>query len=168
LRCTVVLIEGATSVMGEEAEPPSPEVLIEASANIAVKAESVRVITIRCAPCGWVPRREWFTGVLHYSPTCGGVASSAAELTTVLANLAPVRVSWRVLCPYRGGFEGGGVEVGCLAAAHGPARGCRRRGSVQGTVAGVATSCPRALQQRWGCRRSTWRGAAVAGMAAQG
>jgi hypothetical protein len=30
-----------------------PEVLIEASANIAVKAESVRVIAIRRAPCGW-------------------------------------------------------------------------------------------------------------------
>jgi hypothetical protein len=28
-----------------------------------------------------------FTGVLHYSSTCGGVASSATELTTVLANL---------------------------------------------------------------------------------
>jgi hypothetical protein len=64
-----------------------------------------------------------------------------------------------------GGFEGGGVEVGCSAAARGPARGCRQWGSVRGTVAGVATSCPRAL---WGCRRSTRRGAAVAGMAAQG
>jgi hypothetical protein len=51
------------------------------------------------------------------------VASSAAELTTVLANLAPVGASWLVLCPYRGGFEGGGVEVGCPAAARGPARG---------------------------------------------
>jgi hypothetical protein len=96
------------------------------------------------------------------------MASSAAELTTILANLAPVGALWRVLCPYRNGFEGGGVEVGCPAAARGPARGCRRRGSVRGTMAGVATSCPRALQQRWGCRRSTRCGAAVAGMAAQG
>jgi hypothetical protein len=87
---------------------------------------------------------------------------------TVLANLAPIGASWRVLCPYRSDFEGSGVEVGCPAAARGPARGCRQRGFVRGTAAGVATSCPRALQQRRGCRRSTRRGAAVAGMAAQG
>jgi hypothetical protein len=49
--------------------------------------------------------------VPHYSPTCGGVASSAAELTAVLANLAPVGASWRVLCPYRSDFEGSGVEA---------------------------------------------------------
>jgi hypothetical protein len=47
------------------------------------------------------PRREQFTCVPHYSSTCGGVASSATELTTVLANLAPVGVSWRVLCLYK-------------------------------------------------------------------
>jgi hypothetical protein len=64
----------------------------------------------------------------HYSPTCGGVASSATELTIVLANLAPVGVSWHVLCLYRNDFEGGGVEVGCPAAARGPARGCCQRG----------------------------------------
>jgi hypothetical protein len=29
------------------------------------------------------------------------------------------------LCPYRSSFEGGGVEVACLAAAHVLARGCR-------------------------------------------
>jgi hypothetical protein len=67
------------------------------------------------------PRREQFTCVPHYFPTSGGVASSAAELTAVLANLAPVGASWRVLCSYRSGFEGGGVEVGCPAAARGPA-----------------------------------------------
>jgi hypothetical protein len=96
------------------------------------------------------------------------MACSATELTTVLANLAPVEASWRVMCPYKGGFEGGGVEVAYPATARGPARGCRRRGSVRGTVAGVATSCPRALHQRWGCHRSTRRGTVVAGMAAQG
>jgi hypothetical protein len=151
-----------------------PEVLIEAGANIVVKAESVRVIAI-CRPLrlGDCPsfyrqRREQFTGVPHCSPTCEGIVSSATELATVLANLAPVGASWRVLCPYRSGFEGGGAEVGCPAAVRGPARGCRRRGSVRGIVAGVATSCPCALQQRWGCHRSTRHGAAVAGMTAQG
>jgi hypothetical protein len=49
--------------------------------------------------------------VPHYFPTCGGVACSATQLTTVLANLAPVGTSWRVLCPYRSGFEGGGIEL---------------------------------------------------------
>jgi hypothetical protein len=58
--------------------------------------------------------------MLHYFSTCGGVASSATELTVVLANLAPVGVSWRVLCSYRSSFEGGGVVVGCPAAARGP------------------------------------------------
>jgi hypothetical protein len=152
----------------------APEVLIEASANIVVKAKSVCVIAIRRplrlgdCPFFYRPRREQFTSVPHCSPTCEGMASSATELTTVPANLAPVGASWRVLCSYRGGFEGGGVEVGCPAAARGPARGCRQRGSVRGTVAGVAMSCPCALQQRWGCRRSTRCGAVVVGMAAQG
>jgi hypothetical protein len=105
-----------------------PEVLIEASANIVVKAESVRVIAIcrsslrpgNC-PSFYRSRREQFTGVPHCFPTCEGMACSAMELTTVLANLAPVGTPWRVLCPYRGGFEGGGVEIGCPAAARGPA-----------------------------------------------
>jgi hypothetical protein len=119
-------------------------------------------------PSFYRPRREQFTGVLHCSPTCEGMVSSATELTTVLANLATVGASWRVLCPYRSGFEDGGVEVGCPAAVRGPARGCRQRGAVRDTTAGVAMSCPRAPQQRWGCRRSTRCGAAVVGMAAQG
>jgi hypothetical protein len=151
-----------------------PDVLIEARANIVVKAESVRVIAL-CRPLRlgdypsfYRPRREQFTGVPHYSPTCEGMARSATELTTVLANLSPVGASWRVLCPYRGGFEGGSVEVGRPATARGPARGCHQRGSVRGTVAGVAMSCPRVLQQRRRCRRSTRRGAAVAGTTAQG
>jgi hypothetical protein len=57
-----------------------------------------------------------------------------------------VVASWRVLCPNRSGFEGGGVEVGCPAAACEPVRGCRQRGSVRGTVAGMVMSRPRALQ----------------------
>jgi hypothetical protein len=116
---------------------PVPEVLIEASVNIVVKAESVRVIAIRHpslrlgdCPSFYRPRREQFTVVPRYSPTCGGVASSVAELTTVLVNLAPVGALWRVLCPYRSDFEGSGVEAGRPAAARGPVRGCRQRGSV--------------------------------------
>jgi hypothetical protein len=41
------------------------------------------------------------------------------ELTAVLANPAPVEASWRVLCSYRSGFEGGGLVVGRPAAATG-------------------------------------------------
>jgi hypothetical protein len=48
----------------------------------------------------------------HYFPTCGGMASSAAELMEVLANPASVEVTWCVMCSYRSGFEGGGVAVG--------------------------------------------------------
>jgi hypothetical protein len=84
----------------------------------------------------------------HYFPTYGSMASSAAELTAVLANPALVETSWRVLCSYRSGFEGGGVVVGCLAAVVGQFEGAVNGGSVCSTVAVVATSCPRAPQQR--------------------
>jgi hypothetical protein len=47
----------------------------------------------------------------HYLATCGGTVYSVAELTAVLANLAPVTVSRRVLCLNMGDFEGGGVVV---------------------------------------------------------
>jgi hypothetical protein len=40
------------------------------------------------------------------------MANSAAELTAVLANPAPVEALWCVLCSYRSGFEVGGVAVG--------------------------------------------------------
>jgi hypothetical protein len=63
-------------------------------------------------PSFYRPRRELFTCMPHYSPTCSGMANSAAELTSVLANPAPVEVSWCVLCSYRSGFEGCGVVVG--------------------------------------------------------
>jgi hypothetical protein len=94
--------------------------------------------------------------------------NSATELTAVLANPTPVGASWCVLCSYRSSFEGGGVVVGCPAAAAGRFEGADNGGSVRGTVVGMATSRPRALQQRRVCRRSARRGAAVAGMAAQG
>jgi hypothetical protein len=89
------------------------------------------------------------------------------ELMTVLANLVPDVPSWRILCSYWSGFEGGGAAVGCPAVVHEPARGGRPRGPVRGTVAVMAMSCPRALQQRRGCRCSTRRDAAVTGIAAR-
>jgi hypothetical protein len=90
------------------------------SANIVEKAESVSVIVVRRpvsprlggCPSFYRPRTEQFTCMPHYFPTCGGMASSAAELTAVLANPAPVEASWCVLFSYRSGFEGGGVAVG--------------------------------------------------------
>jgi hypothetical protein len=80
--------------------------------------------------------------VLHYFPTCGGVASSAMELMAILANPAPVRAPWCVLCSYRRGFEGGGVVVAHPAAAVGRFEGAVNGEAVRGTVAVVATSCP--------------------------
>jgi hypothetical protein len=65
--------------------------------------------------------------VSHYSPTCGGMASSVVEFMAVLANLVPVVASCRVLCLHRSGFEGGGVVVGRPAAVAG-----RFEGTVDG------------------------------------
>jgi hypothetical protein len=90
------------------------------------------------------------------------------ELAAVLANPAPVGASWRVLCSYRSSFEGGGVVVGCPAAAAGRFEGAVYGRSVRGTVAVMAASHPRTLQQRQGCCHSARRGATVEGMAAQG
>jgi hypothetical protein len=113
-----------------------PEVLIEASANIVEKAESVRVIAVhrpvslRLGDClsFYRPRTEQFTHVPHCFPTCEGVASSAMKLTAVLANLAPVEASWRVLCSHWGGFEGGGAVVGHPVVAVGRFEGVVNRG----------------------------------------
>jgi hypothetical protein len=71
------------------------------------------------------------------------MANSAVELTAVLANLAPVTVSWRVLCSNRGDFEGGDVVVDRDVFRR--ARGSCWRRSVRGAVAGVAASRPRVL-----------------------
>jgi hypothetical protein len=98
-------------------------------------------------PSFYRPRREQFTCVPHYFPTCGSMASSVMELTAVLANPAPAEVSWRVLCSYRSGFEGGGVVVGRPVVATGRFEGAVNGGPVRSTVAVVATSCPHALQQ---------------------
>jgi hypothetical protein len=55
LHCTVVLVEGGLQVWWERRPGLQvTEVLIEASANIVVKAESVSVIAIRRRlSCGW-------------------------------------------------------------------------------------------------------------------
>jgi hypothetical protein len=45
------------------------------------------------------------------------MASSAMELTAVLANPAPAEASWLVLCSYRNGFEGDSIVVGRPATA---------------------------------------------------
>jgi hypothetical protein len=99
------------------------ELLNEASANIGVKAKGVQVCVVHLrvrpprlgdCPSFYRTRREQFTGMPHYSPTCEGMACSVTELVTVPMNLAPVGASWRVLCPYRTGFEGGGVKVACF------------------------------------------------------
>jgi hypothetical protein len=73
LRCTVVLARGATNEEGEEVGPPGPRCFsIEASANIAAKAESVRASAIRRPPAArdcpsfYRPRRRQFTGAPHY------------------------------------------------------------------------------------------------------
>jgi hypothetical protein len=132
-----------------------PEVLIEASANIVEKAESVWVIAVRPpvsprlgdCPSFYRPRKEQFTCVPHYFPTCGGMASSATELTAVLENPALVGASWRVLCSYRSGFEGGGVVVGRPAVTVAQFEGAVDGGPVRDTVEVMATSCPRAPQQ---------------------
>jgi hypothetical protein len=64
------------------------------------------------------------------------------ELTAVLANPAPVEASWRVLCSYRSGFEGGGVVVGRPATTAGRFEGVVNGGPVCGIVVVVAMSCP--------------------------
>jgi hypothetical protein len=117
----MVLVEGRLQAGRERrAGPQVPEVLIEASANIVEKAESVWVIAF-CRPVSprlggcpsfYRPRREQFTCMPHYFPMCGGMVNSSGELTAVRANPAPVEASRCVLCSYRSSFEGGGVAVG--------------------------------------------------------
>jgi hypothetical protein len=40
------------------------------------------------------------------------MANSAVELPAILANPAPIEVSWCVLCSHRSGFEGFDAVVG--------------------------------------------------------
>jgi hypothetical protein len=93
-----------------------PEVLTEASVNIVVETERVRVSALR-------PLRDQGTappfigqggGSLQVCrtvlATCGGMAHSTTEWTAVLANLASGGALWRALCLSRSGFEGGALE----------------------------------------------------------
>jgi hypothetical protein len=61
----------------------------------------------------------------HYLATCRGMVYSAEELTTVLANLAPITASRRALYLNRGGFGGEGVVVDWGVSMR--TRGSRRR-----------------------------------------
>jgi hypothetical protein len=81
--------------------------------------------------------------VPHYFYACSGMANSAVELMAILANLAPVATSWRVLCANRSGFEGRGVVVHRSGSER--ARWGHWQWPVRGTVAGVAASRPRVL-----------------------
>jgi hypothetical protein len=63
-------------------------------------------------PSFYRPRRQQFTCTPHYFYACSGMVNSAAELTTVLANPAPVEASWCILCSYRSVLEGVGAVVG--------------------------------------------------------
>jgi hypothetical protein len=118
-------------------------------------------------PSFYRPRREQFTCMPHYFPTCGGMASSAMELTAVLANPAPIEASWCVMCSYRSGFGGSGVAVGWLVVVVG-----RFEGAVDGARMWHSGRCGGVLSPRVptasGCRHSARRGAEVAGMVAQG
>jgi hypothetical protein len=105
-------------------------------------------------------RATLFSYVWRRGEQCHRVDDRPGESCSIMA-------SWRILCPNRSGFEGGGVEVGCPAATCEPVRGCHQRASVQSTVAGMAMSHPRALQQRRECRCSARRGTVGTGMAAQ-
>jgi hypothetical protein len=130
---TAVLVEGWLQERWERR--PSlqvPEVLIEASANIVEKVESVWLIAIRRpvsprlgdCPSFYRPRRKQFTCVPHYFPTCGGMASNAVELTVVPANPAPVEASWCVLCLYKEQLRGWRRSGWLTGHRSGPIRGC--------------------------------------------
>jgi hypothetical protein len=101
--------------------------------------------------------------MLHYFYTCSGMANSAAELTAVLANPAPVEALWCVLCSYRSGLESCGVVVGRPVPVVGQLEGAVDGKPVRGTGAVVVTSCSRTSQQRWGVATASgvvrqWRG----------
>jgi hypothetical protein len=82
-----------------------------------------------------------FPYVWRHGEQCHGVDGCPGESS-------PAEASWCVLFSYRSGLEGGGIVVGRLVAVVGRFEGAVDGGGVRGTVAVVATSCPRAPQQR--------------------
>jgi hypothetical protein len=66
-------------------------------------------------------RAALFSYVWRRGEQCHGADSRPGEPT-------PVGASWRVLCSNRSGFEGGGVVVGCPAAAAGRFEGAANGG----------------------------------------
>jgi hypothetical protein len=139
LLCTGVPVVGRLQARRERRRGLQvPSGVIEASANIVGKTCERSLSVIPClvscvfvplrrggSPSFYRPRRGRFTGMPHYFATCDGVAYSVGELTVVLANLALITVSRRVLCLNRGDFEGGGVVVDRGVSMR--ARGSRRR-----------------------------------------
>jgi hypothetical protein len=157
-----------------------PEVLIESSANIGVKVGGVRERAVRLCvrplrlgdcPSFYRPRRGQFTGMPHYSPTCEGMACSAAELTTVRRILlllgvmaGPVPVQERLRGWWRKGCSAGRR---LRANSRVPLSGDRTRHS--GRCGDVLSPCAlTASGMSLKCPEWRYSGAAVAGMAAQG
>jgi hypothetical protein len=82
-----------------------------------------------------------FPYVWRHDEQCHGADGCPGESS-------PAGVSWCVLCSYRSGLEGSGIAVGRPAAVVGRFEGAVDGGAERGIVAVVATSCPRAPQQR--------------------
>jgi hypothetical protein len=154
-----------------------PEVLIEASTNIVEKAESVWVIAVRrpvSVPCGWgtalllyakegavYMRAALFPYVWRRGEQCHGADDRPGESCSSRSVVArPVLVQERFRGRQRSGWSSG--------RRRGPTRGCRQRGACtrhSGSRGDVLSPCTPTTS---GCRHSVRRGAAEAGMAAQG
>jgi hypothetical protein len=118
-------------------------------------------------PSFYRPRRSSLQACRTVLAMCNGMAYSATEWTTVLANPASGGASWCALCPPKSGFEGGGVEIFRWVVVHTLTRGCGWREDVGRTAAGVAVSCCLVPPQRRGWHCSARDGVAGAGTAAQ-
>jgi hypothetical protein len=107
-----------------------PEVLIEASANIVVRAESEQVSAVRRPlrlgnwPSFYRPRRRQLTSAPHYFVYVWRHGVQRRGVDDRPGEPCFWRGVWRVLCTSRSGFEGGGVEVSCSATARVRTRGC--------------------------------------------
>jgi hypothetical protein len=131
LHRTIVLAEGGYKRGGRGGQASkSQRFLIKASANIMVKAVSMRVCLLPSSPCGQGTAPPFIGqggGSLQACRTVlatrDGMADSATKWTAVLANLASGGASWRALYPPRSGFEGGGVEIPRLVVVRTLTRG---------------------------------------------